>query len=266
MKRLFEATGKYILGSVQGAGYSSFILIEALSCCRHAPSRWREIIRLMFLFGVKSIPVTAIVAVFTGMILSLQTGIELTRIGQQARIGTIVAVVMCREMGPFITGLILTACVGSAMAAELGTMKVSEEIDALEVMAIDPISFLVTPRLLALTLMCPILTVLANIIGIFGGGIVAQPNLGVSLDLFFHRALESLRNMDETFGIFPKDIYTGLFKSVVFGLTISTIGCAQGLRAYGGALGVGRATRNSVVVSFVMIIILSYFLTWIFYH
>lgn len=214
---------------------------------------------------VKSFLVNAVVAVFAGMILSLQTGLELQRYGQESVLGTIVAIAMCREMGPFITGLILTATVGSALAAELGTMKVSEEIDALEVMSIDPERYLVMPRILSVAITCPILTVFSDLFGILGGAIVSQTQIGVTADLFLNTARDALETGDKWLGV-PKDVYTGLVKALVFGVAIGTIGCGQGLRAQGGALGVGTATTRSVINGFLIVIVLSYAMTSLFYR
>lgn len=218
----------------------------------------------MYICGVESLPVTLVVAVFTGMILATQTGIELSRYGQEEVIGTVVTISMCREMGPFMTALIMAATVGSSMAAEIGTMKVSEEIDALEVMSVDPVDFLVMPRIVAMTVMCPVVTIFTNIIGILGGGIVSQTRLNVSLTTYLDRAREAFRT-EYLFAFFPKDFYTGLFKALVFGIIIATVGCSQGLRASQGAIGVGQATRKSVINSFLLIIIIGYYMTNIFY-
>ena len=179
------------------------------------------------------------------------------RLGQENLIGSIVAVSMTREMGPFMTALILAASVGAGMAAELGTMKVSEEIDALEVMGIEPPMFLVLPRLVAMAIMTPVVTVYTNILGILGGALISLLQYNVSLELFRNNALESLK---------AKDIYTGLLKAFMFGALIAVVACSQGLRARGGAMGVGQAVRRSVVVSYLLIIVLGYYVTFFFYR
>jgi phospholipid/cholesterol/gamma-HCH transport system permease protein len=260
-----ERTGEIILSSARNAGDTVLLLGRALRYLPAVPRKRRDIIDLCFVYGVLSIPVTAIVALFSGMILSLQTGVQFGELGLQDQLGTLVAIAMCREMGPFITGLILTATVGSSLATELGTMQVSEEIDALEVMSVSPVSYLVMPRLVTMAIVTPLLTVLTDAVGIIGGAIIASTQLGVSFELYFDKALDALTTLDPAFGL-PKDIYTGLVKAVVFGSEIAIIGCAAGLRAAGGALGVGRATRSAVVSAFLLIIISSYFLSWIFYR
>jgi len=199
------------------------------------------------------------------MIVALQTGIELARIGQQDQIGTIVAVSMAREMGPFITATILAATAGSSMAAEIGTMSVSDELSALEVLSIDRIKLLILPRIVALAIAAPLLTILCDTIGIIGGGFVASSQLNVSWQLYFDSATEALTDQAALIAL-PKDVYGGLVKAFVFGLLISIIGCSAGLNARGGALGVGRATRQAVRDSITAIIISNYFMTWLMYQ
>jgi len=167
-------------------------------------------------------------------------------------------------MGPFITAIILTATAGAACAAEIGTMKVSEEVDALEMMGIDPVRFLVAPRVLALGFMCVVLTVLTDVFGTLGGAVIARTSLGVSYETYLHGARDTLQG-DFVLGVFSKHIYSGLAKAYVFGILIGVVGCAQGLRASGGALGVGRAVRRAVVASIVLILVLGYYMTRAFY-
>ena len=215
-----------------------------------------EVLFQMYVTGIKSLGVITVVAMFTGMILALQTGLELRRFGQEVNIGTAVTVVMVREMGPFMTGLVIAASVGSAIAAQLATMTVSEEIAALDVMSIDPVRFLVMPRLMALLVMMPILTIYMNILGVLGGAIVGQTQLGVSLTAYFDNAIQYAEN---------KDLYVGLFKALIFGIIITTVACQQGFQAKEGAMGVGQATRRTVIISFLTILALGYMITRVFY-
>src|SRR5688572_27769671 len=160
--------GRFAVQRADGAGFVVDLLVRT---GRHLPRlrrRTRFMLDTAFNAGVRSLPVTMIVAAFAGAILAMQTGIELRRFGDTAVLGTITALSMCREMGPFITGVILAATVGSSIAAELGTMTVSDEVTALDVMSIDPVDYLVLPRVVALAVMCPVLTVLSDLIGIFG--------------------------------------------------------------------------------------------------
>lgn len=235
------------------------MLAEAMADLRFAlSSRNRfEVIYQMFLAGIKSLGVITVVAMFTGMILALQTGLELRRFGQEVNIGTAVTVVMVREMGPFMTALIIAASVGSAVAAQVGTMTVAEEIAALEVMSINPVRFLVMPRLAAMLVTMPILTIYTNILGVVGGAIVGQTQLGVSLPAYFDNAIQYVEN---------KDLYVGLFKSVLSGIVITATACHQGFAATEGAVGVGQATRRTVIISFLLILILGYVVTRLFYE
>ncbi len=259
---LLATVGAQIVQRFDRAGYVVDLLLRAGLSMRYLPRRWRFTLDMAFNAGVRSLPVTLVVAAFAGAILALQTGIELRRFGDTAVLGTITALSMCREMGPFITAVILAATVGSSMAAELGTMQVSDEVAALEVMSVDPVNYLVLPRLLALALMCPTLTVLSNLVGIYGGGVVAQQNLGVSADLYWLSAREALTSSGT---LLPKDVYVGLFKAFVFGIAIATVSCAAGLRATGGALGVGLAVQTAVRNSVILIIVLGFVITWFFY-
>ncbi|MCA8954320.1 MAG: ABC transporter permease [Planctomycetes bacterium] len=258
----FATVGRTMFERVDGAGFVFDLLLRTFGQIGYLPRRVRFMFDAAFNAGVRSLPVTMIVAAFAGAILAMQTGIELKRFGDTAILGTITALSMCREMGPFITAVILAATVGSAMAAELGTMKVSDEIAALEVMSVDPVNYLVLPRVIALAVMCPTLTVLGNLVGIWGGSIIAEQNLGVSQTLFWSSAREALTSSGT---LLPKEVYVGLFKALVFGTVIAVVSCAAGLRAQGGALGVGLAVQTAVRNSVILVIILGFIITWFFY-
>ncbi len=250
-----------ILRPVLGAGETLLLLFRSILQLPWAWFKRGEVVRQMYVSGFKSLSVVSVVATFTGMIFSLQTGLALKDFGQQDLIGQVIVVTLTREMSPFMTALILAASVGSAIAAEIGTMTVSEEIDALEVMSIDPVRYLVMPRILGFSLMVPVLSIYATLLGILGGGLVAQTQLGVDFSVYFQTVYDAL--LTKT-GL--KDVWVGQLKSLVFGLTISTISCRQGLAASGGAIGVGIAVRQAVVVSFLFVIILGYFITAVFYR
>ncbi len=247
---------------IDGSGYSVDLLLRTVVAVRYLPRRLRFTMDMAFNAGVRTLPVALIVAGFAGAILAMQTGIELKRLQQTNLIGTITALSMCREMGPFITSVILAATVGSAMAAELGTMKVSDEITALEVLSVDPVNYLVLPRVVAMALMCPLLTVFADIVGIWGGGVVADYNLAVDRSFYWTSVREALMTPDH---FLPYDVYVGLFKALVFGILIATVSCAAGLRAKGGALGVGLAVQQAVRNSVILIIVVGFIITWFFY-
>jgi len=237
-----------------GAGYTLDLLIRAAGQLVFIGRKRREFIDQLALCTLGSLPVVFITALFTGMIVSLQTGQVLRDFGQESSLGYIVTLGMCREMGPVFTCLALAGLVGSTYAAELGTMKVSEEVDALEVMSINPVYYLVMPRLFALGIAAVALTIYANVIGTIGGALVARANFDVDLEIFIKNGRDALK---------MKDVYGGLFKSFLFGTTIGTVACAQGLRAEGGPAGVGRATLHSVVISFMLILVFDYLLTWL---
>ena len=234
------------------------LLVEAVSFLPRAfsPRARREIVNQMFIGGIMSLGVTTVVALFTGMILALQTGIELRRFSQEVYIGSAVMMSMLREMGPFMTGIILAASVGAAIAAQMGTMVISEEIAALEVMSINPVRFLVMPRLIAMAVMTPLLSFYSCLMGVLGGAIVGKTQLGVAWPAYIDNATQFIT---------VKDINVGLFKAFLFGVIIVIVACQQGFLATNGAVGVGRATRRSVVISFLAILISGFFITRIFY-
>lgn len=239
-----------------GVGEHLIVFSETIKSFRYIGKRRMFILSEIEKGSFGALPVVMIVAIFTGMVLALQSGIELSRYGQESSIGLLVSASMCREMGPVMTAYILAGLIGSTIAAELGTMKVSEEIDALSVMSINPIQYLVLPRVIAMAIICPLLTIYTNIIGIMGGALIGNLILDVSFSLYFRNALDALT---------LKDIYSGLFKSLIFGLVIAIVGCTQGLNAENGASGVGKATMKSVVIAFVSILVFNFFLTWLFY-
>jgi len=251
-KNVIERVGAVCMGTTEALGYDATLLIRSIAALTGVFRKAGEIFRQMYICGVLSFPVVVLVAIFAGAVLALQGGLTLQAYGAENKIGAIVAASMCREMGPIMTALILAGRVGSAMAAELGTMRASEEIDALEAMSIDPVRFLVMPRLVAMAIMAPVLTVFADVIGILGGAIVGATQIGVSTTAY----LDEARNM-----LVPLDLNTGLIKAVVFGIVITIVGCSRGLRAQSSAEGVGKATKDSVVASFILIIILNYVIT-----
>lgn len=254
---MLRVIGARIVQATNTAGYDLVMLWRSVLWIRSAFAKRSEILNQCFIVGIESMPVTLIVTFFIGMILSLQAGIQLAKYGQADIIGALVSISLAREMAPFMTGLIMAANIGSAIAAEIGTMSVSEEIEALEVMSIDVTRFLVMPRLVAMMIMTPTLTVIANIVGNIGGAVIANTKVGVSYASYYENAVHTFLE--------TKDIYTGLFKAWVFGIVIATVACGKGLRTRGGALGVGEATRTSVIACFVMIIVLGFFITSMFY-
>ncbi len=206
--------------------------------------------------GVDSLPIVTLISFFIGVILALQTAYLMQRLGSEIYIASIVALSIVREMGPVITSLVVAGRVGSAITAEIGSMQVTEQIDALETLATNPVKYLVVPRLIALSLMLPILTLFADIIGIMGGWFICVQKLGISSSLYMQVTFDAL--------LF-KDLFTGTFKTVFFGMIIAFVSCYEGFNVEGGAEGVGKATKQAVVTSFILIIIFDSIFTAVFY-
>ena len=212
----------------------------------------RELFRQMVRVGLGSIPVVLLTALFTGGVMALQTFTVLRRFNAESYVGSLVALSMVRELAAVLSSLIVAGRSGSAMGAELGTMRVTEQIDALEVMATDPVHYLVVPRVWATVLTLPLLVVLADALGILGGYVVSVPLMGANPVSYVHA---SFQFMD------LKDLFSGLIKAAVFGFLIATIGCQQGFYTTGGAEGVGRSTTKAVVLASIAILISDFFLT-----
>jgi len=214
------------------------------------------IIRQCEMVGVQSLPVVLLTAVFTGMVLALQSWVAFHRFGAESMIATVVSLSMLRELGPVLVGLMVAGRVGASFAAELGTMRVSEQIDALWTLSTDPVRYLVIPRMLAAMLMMPLLVMLADAIGILGGYVISVNALDQNPHTYIKHSFDYLELID---------LYSGLFKAMVFGAIIGLVSCAEGYYCDGGAAGVGKATTRAVVVSAMTILIADYILTaWIF--
>jgi phospholipid/cholesterol/gamma-HCH transport system permease protein len=230
------------------------LLKQTLLSLPFAPRKIKYIFDQIFIIGYQTVPVASVMAFFVGMVLALQTGIELSKYGTQEIIGSIVGLSMVRELGPVMTSFLVAGRAGSAMAAEIGVMRVYEEIDALQTLDINPVEYLVMPRFLASLLCLPILTIYADCIGIAGGALIS--NLHPSIFISYSTYIDSLR-LVLTFG----EIAAGLIKSFVFGAIIALICCYCGLSTSGGARGIGMSTTRSVVFSFMLILVADYFLT-----
>ena len=215
-----------------------------------------DLFRQLYATGIRTLPVVTVVSLFMGMILSLQVGLELARFNQELYLGAAVMLTLLREMGAFCCGICLAACVGSAIAAELGTMKVNDEIDALKIMGIPPERFLAAPRILALVLMAPVVAFYCCIMGALGGGIVGATQLNVDFQQFMSGALWMAES---------KDLFVGIGKSALFGLLIGVISVSEGLGTNLGAIGVGKSTQRAVIVSFLAILISGYMVSRVFY-
>lgn len=210
----------------------------------------------MVFMGIRSIVIVFFVNFFTGVVLAMQAAYQLAQVGAVVYVASLVSISLCRELGPVLTALVIAGRVGAAITAEIGSMKVTEQIEALETMAIHPVRFLMAPKVLALLIMLPCLTVIGDFSGMLGGYLMGVFNLKISSALYIQTALKFLS---------LKDIYTGLSKSFVFALIISLVGCYQGIKTKEGAVGVGEATTLSVVTSFILIILADCVLTGIYY-
>lgn len=215
-----------------------------------------ETVRQMSQLGVSSLPISLLIMAFSGMVLALHSANQLKRLGLEGLIGGLVAVSSAREGAPVLTAIAVAARVGSAIAAEVGTMAVTEQVDALRSLGVSPVRYLVVPRLVAAVAMLPVLTLFAGVAGVLGGMYVADWSAGVNQQIY----LSSVQGLLQ-----PRDIYMGLLKTLVFGAIIALVGCLQGLRTTGGAAGVGRATTSAVVLSIVLVYIADYILAeWMF--
>ena len=212
----------------------------------------KDLIAQMSVIGVDSLFMVSVTGLSTGMVLVVQMGNQLAKMGAESYVGGIVALSLARELAPNLTAIVVAGRIGSAMAAEIGTMAVTEQIDALNTLAVSPIKYLFVPRILATAIMLPILVIFTNIIGIVGGSFVAVAQVNISLITFKESILVNLA---------MRDIIGGLLKSVFFGMIIGMVGCYKGFKTYGGAEGVGKATTSAVVLSIMLILLSNYFLS-----
>ncbi len=232
------------------------ILGRVLIWTPRPPYDLRQLVRQMVRVGVDSLPVVLLTALFTGMVMALQTFSTLKRVNAEGFVGTLVALSMVRELAPVISSLLIAGRCGSAMGAELGTMRVTEQIDALEVLATDPVHYLMVPRVWATVLMLPLLIVVADAVGIAGGYLISVLYFGSNPVTYMEN---TFRFMDTA------DVTSGLVKAAVFGLIVAVVGCQKGFYTRGGAEGVGRATTRAVVLASITMLISDFFLTKILY-
>ena len=219
-------------------------------------SRKWQVLDQMNRIGVASFPIVFLISLFTGMVLALQSAYQMQKASAEMYIASLVALSITRELGPVLTALIVAGRCGAAITAELGTMKVTEQVEALETLSANPVRYLVAPRFIAMFLMLPLLTIYADFFGILGGYIIGVGKLGITHPMYVKMTFEPM---------FNKDIITGLIKSASFAVIICTIACFEGLNSKEGAEGVGRATTSSVVRSFILIIVADCFFTALFY-
>ena len=261
MLKLFESIGANILswlkilqGFLSLAGQTFYWIFFGFK--RGKSIKRQPVFEQMVFMGARSVVIVFFVTFFTGVVLAMQSAQQLSKLGGTIYVASLVSISICRELGPVLTALVIAGRIGAAITAEIGSMQVNEQIEALETMAINPVRFLVVPKVVALFFMLPCLTVIGDLSGMLGGYIIGVSNLGINSYLYLQTAFEYLT---------LKDVYTGLSKSLVFALIIALVGCYQGLNTRGGAVGVGRATTISVVTSFILIIVADCVVTGIYY-
>ena len=248
--------GRLVLSLLQTIGEITLFASRAIAQGLSGPYYPRAIVRQMIDIGYYSLPVVGLTAIFTGMVLALQSHTGFSRFEAESAVATIVVLSMTRELGPVLAGLMVAGRVGASMAAELGTMRVTEQIDALTTLSTNPFKYLVWPRVLAGFLMLPLLVLVADIIGVLGGYIVGVYKLGFGPLEYLNSTLEYLET---------EDVVSGLVKAAVFGFLVALMGCYQGYHSRGGAQGVGAATTKAVVSASILILTANYIVTEVFF-
>ena len=248
--------GRLFLAFLWHTGRLAIFAATALSHCVRPPFFPRLILRQLLDIGYFSLPVVGLTAIFTGMVLALQAHTGFAGFAAEAAVAKVVILSMTRELGPVLAGLMVAGRIGAAIAAEIGTMRVTEQVDALSTLSTNPFKYLVAPRVIASIVALPLLVLVDDIIGTFGGFLVSVYNLGYNPAVYLHNTWESLR---------LEDVASGLVKAAVFGFVIALMGCYNGYHSKGGAQGVGRATTNAVVSASILILTLDYILTALFF-
>jgi phospholipid/cholesterol/gamma-HCH transport system permease protein len=252
MLEFLAAVGRVFIAFLNASGRLAIFALTAVSHCFRAPFYLRLIGRQMIDIGYYSLPVVGLTAMFTGMVLALQTHTGFSRFGAESAMATVVVLSVTRELGPVIAALMVAGRIGAAIAAEIGTMRVTDQIDALSTLSTNPFKYLVVPRIFAGLVTVPMLVFVADIIGVFGGYIVATYKFGFNPATYLHNTADNLT---------IKDVLSGLIKAGAFGFIISLMGCYHGYHSRGGAQGVGAATTYAVVSASVMILLFDYVLT-----
>ncbi|MDE2582989.1 MAG: ABC transporter permease [Rhodospirillales bacterium] len=250
------AIGRAAIGFVREAGALTLFALEGLSHLLRPPFYWRRFVMALTEMGYFSLPVVALTAVFTGMVLALQTYTGFSRFNAESAIANVVVISITRELGPVLAGLMVAGRIGAATAAELGTMRVTDQIDALSTLSTEPMKYLVAPRLLAGVIALPLLVVIADILGVMGGFIVASVKLGFAPLTYLHNTFSFMQ---------AGDVISGLVKAAVFGFLIALLGSYRGYFSRGGAEGVGAATTGAVVTASILILAFDYGLTELFF-
>ena len=256
MLNFLATIGRVFLGFLEGAGRLVLFAAAAVVHCVRPPIYPRLIGRQIVDIGYYSLPVVGMTALFSGMVLALQSYTGFARFSAEGAVATVVVLSMTRELGPVLAGLMVAGRIGASMAAEIGTMRVTEQIDALGTLSTNPFKYLVAPRLIAGLTMMPLLVLVADIVGVFGGYLVGVYKLGFNAATYLDRTFEFLETID---------VVSGLVKAGVFGFLIALMGCYHGYHSKGGAQGVGTATTNAVVSAAVLILVFNYIITELFF-
>lgn len=248
--------GRVFLTFLNAAGRLSIFAGHSIIAAFSPPYYWRSIRKQMIEIGYYSLPVVGLTAIFTGMVLALQSYTGFSRFNAESSIAAVVVISITRELGPVLAGLMVAGRVGAAMAAEIGTMRVTEQIDALTTLSTNPYKYLIAPRLVAGVVMLPALVAVADIIGVFGGYLVSIHKLGFNPGVYLQNTFDFVE---------AKDVISGLVKASVFGFIISLMGCYNGFNSQRGAQGVGLATTNAVVTASILILVTNYIVTELFF-
>jgi phospholipid/cholesterol/gamma-HCH transport system permease protein len=253
---ILQPIGRTLLRFLEATGRLSLFTLTALAHCVRPPFYPRLIGRQMIEIGYYSLPVVGLTAIFTGMVLALQSYTGFARFSAESAVPNVVVVSITRELGPVLAALMVAGRVGAAMAAEIGTMRVTEQIDALDTLATNPFKYLIAPRLIAGLTMMPLLVAIADVIGVFGGYVVSVYKLGFNPYIYLKNTIDFMEF---------QDVVSGLVKAAVFGFLITLMGCYHGYNSKGGAQGVGAATTNAVVSASILILSFNYLITEMFF-
>jgi phospholipid/cholesterol/gamma-HCH transport system permease protein len=253
---IFRPIGKAFLGFLEATGRLALFAIVSVSHCVRPPFYPRLIGRQMIEIGYYSLPVVGLTTLFSGMVLALQSYTGFARFSAESAVPNVVVLSMTRELGPVLTGLMVAGRIGAAMAAEIGTMRVTEQIDALTTLSTNPHKYLVAPRLIAGLTMLPLLVLVGDVIGVFGGYLISVYKLGFNPAIYIKNTWQYLEFLD---------VFSGVVKAACFGFIVALMGCYNGYHSRGGAQGVGAATTNAVVSASIMILVSNYLITEMFF-
>lgn len=256
VERFLRKQGKPLVAFISRLGELSMFIARALYNCVTPPFYLRLLGKQMIDIGFYSLPVVGLTTIFAGMVIALQSYSGFARFGAESAVATVVLISVTRELAPVLSALMVAGRIGAAMAAEIGTMRVTEQIDALTTLSTNPFKYLVTPRIVAGVLVLPLLVLFGDVIGIFGGYVIGVYKLGFNPANYINSTLQELQAIDIT---------TGVVKACVFGFIIALMGCYNGYKSKGGAQGVGEATTNAVVSASILILIFNYIITEVFF-